>query len=155
MHLQTAKEPFHCSLALPFWALCDITKSCGGPHVNIMTNWHQWVYQMFGNLEREFSLLISSSLQNKRQQHNRCVLTWSVSAVRWISRSLRRSPHRDTQPNVLKQQEVDKKNNNNNNNSTSSLLQPWLSCIPANLSVPSHLHSPQQIHKSHSHYPAN
>lgn len=41
------------------------------------------------------------------------------------------------------------------NNSTSSLLQPCLVCIPANLSVPLHLHSPQQIHKSHSHYPAN
>lgn len=41
------------------------------------------------------------------------------------------------------------------NNNTSSLLQPCLVCIPANLSVPPHLHSPQQIHKSHSHYPAN
>lgn len=41
------------------------------------------------------------------------------------------------------------------NNNTSSLLQPCLVCIPANLSVPLHLHSPQQIHKSHSHYPAN
>lgn len=41
------------------------------------------------------------------------------------------------------------------NNSTSSLLPPCLVCIPANLSVPLHLHSLQQIHKSHSHYPAN
>lgn len=80
----------------------------GLQHLKLI-KWHQWVYQTFADLEREFSLLISSSLQNKRQQHNRCVLTWSVSAVRWISRSLRRSPHRDTQPNVLKQQEVDKK----------------------------------------------
>lgn len=41
------------------------------------------------------------------------------------------------------------------NSSTFALLQPCLVCVPANLSVPLHLHSPQQIHKSHSHYPAN